>query len=152
MAETLVENKICQACGADIREGALFCYNCGETVALKSDARNVENGVSANQMLPKEKFTENGSKAVSPKLAAPPDVQPNIPVDEIEKPLAKSEPNKEQNLKSAASLRKKPKSIQKKTVEINWQEYEKAPNLWFVLAAIVLFAFVAVVVWLELYS
>ena len=33
MAKTLVEKEICDACGADVRPGSLFCYNCGGAVA-----------------------------------------------------------------------------------------------------------------------
>jgi predicted amidophosphoribosyltransferase len=33
MAEKFSENQFCRACGANIRQGALFCYNCGTTVA-----------------------------------------------------------------------------------------------------------------------
>lgn len=152
MAEILVENKVCQACGTEIRQGALFCYSCGGLVAPESDVPNIENDVAANQISTEKKVTENGSKAVFPTAAVPPDVQPNVLTDETEKPLVKSDPAKETNLKSAASLRKKTKIVQKKTVEISWQEYENAPNLWFVLTAIVLFVFVAVIVWLELYD
>ncbi len=152
MAETLVENKVCQACGEEIRVGALFCYSCGSAVAPKSDAPRIESEISENQVVPEKKVAENGSKVASPKLAVPPDIQSNVLTDETEKPLVESELTKEKNLKSAASLRKKTKSVQKKTVEINWQEYENAPNIWFVLTAILLFVFVAIVVWLELYD
>src|ERR1044072_39950 len=34
MAEPLVETKICDACGAGVRSGSLFCYNCGGAVSL----------------------------------------------------------------------------------------------------------------------
>ena len=33
MAEILVENKVCEACGADVRAGSVFCYNCGGAVS-----------------------------------------------------------------------------------------------------------------------
>lgn len=32
MAEIVAESLICNACGAEIRGGSLFCYNCGKTV------------------------------------------------------------------------------------------------------------------------
>jgi hypothetical protein len=35
MAETLVKNQVCGACGSDVRRHSLFCYHCGN--ALKSE-------------------------------------------------------------------------------------------------------------------
>jgi len=32
MTETAVESSVCEACGADVRDGSLFCYNCGGPV------------------------------------------------------------------------------------------------------------------------
>ena len=31
--ETKTENELCNACGADVRPGAMFCYSCGSAVA-----------------------------------------------------------------------------------------------------------------------
>jgi uncharacterized membrane protein YvbJ len=33
MAETITKNQVCNACGANVREGSLFCYNCGGSLA-----------------------------------------------------------------------------------------------------------------------
>ena len=62
MAETLVENQVCKACGAEVREGTLFCYNCGgklasdETVAKKNKGEIV-----ADSKLQEKTFNENGN-------------------------------------------------------------------------------------------
>ena len=32
MSETAVQSSVCDACGADVRDESLFCYNCGEPV------------------------------------------------------------------------------------------------------------------------
>ena len=32
MAETAVEKAVCSACGVDVRDESLFCYNCGGSV------------------------------------------------------------------------------------------------------------------------
>ena len=37
MAETKVETQICKVCDADIRNGALFCYSCGRSVAPETN-------------------------------------------------------------------------------------------------------------------
>jgi hypothetical protein len=33
MSQTAVEELICDVCGAEVRDGSLFCYNCGTSVA-----------------------------------------------------------------------------------------------------------------------
>lgn len=33
MAEAVLEKEVCDGCGVDVREGTLFCYNCGARVA-----------------------------------------------------------------------------------------------------------------------
>lgn len=43
MADTMVKNATCRACDADVREGSLFCYNCGSAIESKPDLL-VENG------------------------------------------------------------------------------------------------------------
>ena len=32
MAQTAVKEVICDVCGAEVRDGSLFCYNCGASV------------------------------------------------------------------------------------------------------------------------
>lgn len=36
MSETLTETRICDICGAEVRDGSLYCYNCGGSVAKGS--------------------------------------------------------------------------------------------------------------------
>ena len=39
MPKTAVQTPICDICGADVRDGSLFCYNCGGS--LKHDAQEI---------------------------------------------------------------------------------------------------------------
>lgn len=32
MSETIVQTSVCKACGVDVRDESLFCYNCGKPV------------------------------------------------------------------------------------------------------------------------
>jgi hypothetical protein len=34
MSETTVNTSVCSKCSAEIREGSLFCYNCGTSVSV----------------------------------------------------------------------------------------------------------------------
>ena len=40
MSETALEISVCNACGADVRDESLFCYNCGKKI--KEDVPTVE--------------------------------------------------------------------------------------------------------------
>ncbi len=138
MAETLVKNEVCSACGVDVRDGTLFCYNCGSSVTAdvissgKNEKPN-ENGKSENGL-----FTENISE--DKKIA--------VVEDEItdEKIVSEAFAEEKPKLKSAASMRKRPKTIQRKRIEVVWEEPESAPNVWFLLVAVLLTGF-AVGLW-----
>jgi hypothetical protein len=36
MSETAIKSAVCDACGADVRDESLFCYNCGERVTAEA--------------------------------------------------------------------------------------------------------------------
>lgn len=143
MAETLVENRICYTCGVDVRNGALFCYNCGGAVApeipLETKNKNLSNTwVHQNVAeIEQEAKTEKGSNEIlKPKeqTTKKPELQEYIKLD------------------SAAAMRRKAKSIQKKkTEEISWAEYESASNLWFILVAVILTLFAVGIFYLAKY-
>ena len=46
MAEKLLEKPVCQACRADVRPHALFCYNCGSSVINAQEGNAGKNGMS----------------------------------------------------------------------------------------------------------
>ena len=138
MSKTSVKSRVCSACGSEVRSNALFCYHCGSSVApevvvaLKdkravSDAWVSENGGASTQR-PQPIVTESADKPIP---------KPNLTV--------------EPELKSAAAMRRKPKNIQPKKVEIIWEEHENAPNLWFILVTILLTLFAAGVLYLAMY-
>ena len=48
MSETVIQTAVCGECGADVREGSLFCYSCGKPVgeaATVSESKPAENKV-----------------------------------------------------------------------------------------------------------
>lgn len=64
MSQTAVKESICDICGADIRDGSVFCYNCGSAISEKpvepdesqsSDAHSNGNAVvtDGDKILPK---------------------------------------------------------------------------------------------------
>ncbi len=163
MAETLVEKKTCEACGADVRHGSLFCYNCGGAIALDLPETKKEN-VSDAWM--REDIVERGSLKTTrldgekkqdaiPKPIEKPTVSElleEIAAKPIEKPtIEKPTINEEAKLKSAANMRRKTKTFQRKSIKVVWEEPENAPNKWFPLVAVFLILLVVGIFYLAMY-
>ncbi len=151
MAETTIENQVCNACGADVRKGALFCYNCGGEVAseiavAKNDKIETVNNIRFQEDISAE--NENGTEFKHSKVETKQEVREIFVEEPIAKPIEKSSSNKEAKLKSAAAMRRKSKVIQPKKVEVVWEEHENTPNKWFILVAVFLTIFAAVILFL----
>ena len=151
MAETIVENQICSACGADVRKGALFCYNCGGAVASEITVAKNDKNKKISKTRSRKKISqenENGTEIKVSKVTEKPVFRETFVEEAIAKPIAK--PNlqaDEVKLKSAAMLRKS-NIVQPKKVEVIWEEHESTPNIWFILAAITLTVIAVVILFL----
>lgn len=97
MVETAVEIQRCGACGADVRDGSLFCYNCGASVG-------------------------------APPIAGAVEQKPAL-VDAVREPRPP--------LKTAASLRKHRRALNRQPVRVSWEPPE-GPAMGFIITAIVL--------------
>jgi hypothetical protein len=135
MAGNLVENRVCNACGADIRPQALFCYNCGSSVAPEiAGLERPESG--ANEELQSGETQAKGKTKSKKSFDRPIEKPDGSPVEK------KSAERNSARLQSAAAIRKTAKSQpQKKAVEVVWEEPDNAPNVWFIVAALVLTLF-----------
>ncbi len=154
MAETFVKNRICVACGADVRDNAAFCYNCGGAVAAEIPGDNNGGKKSAGDNLLKENTAEvfeNTHDFFQVKEAADEFNEKVLLEENAEMAVAKAETNAQTKLQSAAAMRKKPKVVKAKQIEIVWEEHENVPNVWFVLAAVILTLFAAGILYLALY-
>ena len=97
MSETVIETAECVECGADIRDGSLFCYSCGKPV------RRAEIISERNDDEPKaEEPTPDEPKMVEQAISRPP-------------------------LKSAASLRKQRRAFNRQPVEVSWERRTGSP-------------------------
>lgn len=162
MAETLVETRICDACGADVRPGSMFCYNCGGSVSAESDnSRKKEKKTKVSNAWFKEEIAENNDlkttrldKKTEEKTAEEPEElekSEDLEENDSEVTNTKSGIQEEAKLKSAASLRRKAKTFQRKKVEVVWEESENTPGAWFVLIALILVLFVVLIFWAAIY-
>lgn len=160
MAETLVKEKTCNACGADVRPNSVFCYNCGSAVTPQvphsgNDTRKLsddwfkgdlteENSEEIIYEKTDPETVEDESKARTEEISESPGVEENAEEKVEESELEKRDLSK---MDSAANLRRRGKSIQKKRVEIVWEEHDNAPNGWFIFFAILL-TLLAVGIWI----
>ncbi|HXG83831.1 MAG TPA: zinc ribbon domain-containing protein [Pyrinomonadaceae bacterium] len=155
MAQTFVENKICGVCGADVRPNALFCYNCGGaiTVETKAEEKSPEKPFVykiKKEKVKKEKVKKEPEQTVFDEKTEQKVIVADAEIKEPEKDKnLEAEPKRE--LKSAASLRRKSKSLERKIVEVVWEEHENAPNVWFISVAVVLAIVAAVILFLAMY-
>ena len=151
MAETITENQVCNACGAGVREGSLFCYNWGGQVASKiTVVKNDKNEAVSDVQFQESISGENGDNLKKSGVETKQEIREILSEKSTAKPLEKSGLNKETKLESAATIQKKSKSIQPKKVEIIWEEHENAPNVWFILVAIFLTIVAAVILFLAI--
>jgi len=141
---TLVENRVCDACGTNVRPAALFCYNCGGTVAPE-----IVVALKDREQVSEAWFSENINEDKNGDNSAP--IEKITAADAADKPIPKPNLTEEPKLKSAAAMRRKSKVLQPKKVEIVWEEHENAPNGWFILAAILLTLFAVGILYLAVY-
>jgi hypothetical protein len=161
MAEKFVENQFCRACGADIRQGALFCYGCGSAVAadLGVGAEEAKQDGASNFWFRGE-ITEGKGENNSPKhrgtidkpIEKPLENSVAIPVEKNsgskDKKLVVQEPVK---LKTAAAVRQKSRMTEGKKVEVAWEEPDSHANVWFIVVSIILTLFAVGVLLAMLY-
>lgn len=162
MAEKIVEKQFCGKCGVDVRPNTLFCYNCGSQVASdeeveleNSKAPEVSNAWFKEEIADSKKFETSklDSKLVSAqakeKVKSPAIPKPTDSITSEE--LPKTEKSKTSQLKTASSLRKQKKLNKPKQTWVTWESYENAPNLWFLLVALVLTLFAVGILFAMLY-
>jgi hypothetical protein len=118
MADPMVENAVCPTCGADIREEALFCYGCGKAVPGAE---------------PDEKAAKIGkvSAVEDEDLAAA--ALPGILPDATEKgvPFGNGK-----GLRTAASMRSRPKTLERKNVEVSWVPPSRPSPLFYIVSLV----------------
>ena len=163
MADTLAENKVCEACGADIRPGSMFCYNCGGAVSedLPKKKAKKQNKKAVSDAWLRGDLAENNDLKTKPLDG---EVLENVvvePTDKLsdekivekiaDKPAEKTNIQQDAKLKSAANMRRKAKTFQPKKVEIIWEEHQNAPNIWFLMVAVILILFVIGIFYMAAY-
>lgn len=134
------ENKICPACAAEIRDGAVFCFNCGKS--FEADP-NPESAPS------------------KPKVRARKVKSEEADVDEVPAETARTESEatgeaveekqEKVRVRPAADGVKRPQRFSRREVEVEWAAPTEGPGASFVLGAAVLGAFSVLIFLIALY-
>ncbi len=120
MVEVVLEKEACDGCGVDVRQGTLFCYNCGMRVAgdepkVAGDVESEQTGAESAETVPES--TNNGHS-----------------------------PDDADKLAAAATERKRSRVAHRKTAEYVWEPTTgEGAGLTF-LVAIIIAVFALVVV------
>ena len=122
--EAVTEKPVCGNCGADVREGTQFCFNCGRSVR---SAQAIEE--------PGDASSDTETVEMAPIAELDPAFETSAP-----------SPSNGNRAKTAASERKKARAARVKTIETEWAEPSDAANTVFVVASLAIFVIAAIVV------
>lgn len=162
MAENVIEKAACTSCGTEVREGSSFCYSCGEPLSGKQpkakSKRSRKGSRNGRPVKETNRLAEEPEKAVVQETQVVEQL-----VETLAEPLAVEEPfigdkptvaesvvEDSPRLRSAASMRRRTRTFERKPVEIMWVEREK-PSWMFIIVSLVIVGFAAVLLALALY-
>ena len=162
MTGTAVEKGECAECGADIRDEAAFCYNCGGALnAEEIESTKVSEKSSAAWLrgdINEDPSTSDKDEStdVDKPNAMPAEDFEDAGVNVSQKTAEKESGNTKRikpkiKMKSAANLRKKPKSFERRKVEVVWEERNSTANIWFIVMSVLITFFVGVLFFLAMY-
>jgi hypothetical protein len=123
MPETVAKKGVCSKCGAEVRDGTVFCYACGGRVA-PDETSQPSNGFA---------------NVVDPKAQAA--------LDDLAQKLRGEEKatEPEDKLAKAAEERKKARVTQRKTREFVWEPRNDTPLTFIITVGVVVIVAVLVV-------
>ncbi len=127
MVEAIVENEVCEKCGADVREGTAFCYNCGSSL--------VEEPIVVPDL------ESNDKESVDEKTKAA--------LEDLAERLKREEEN-DDKLAKAAAERKKARVSSRKPKSATWEQSDD-PGGFLVIAALAIAVLAGVVVFLTVF-
>lgn len=89
MSETVVEKRACDKCGADVREGTAYCYNCGSPIAVPKPEEPIESISSNGDQSAAEKRSKAARERKKSRVVQRREVEYTWePIDDLRAPLA----------------------------------------------------------------
>lgn len=137
MPSAATDNVVCISCGADVRSEALFCYNCGGSVAKGSVSLEAMDKSDTGRMADAGTSTANESRDKPPAPTIRTAAEPESFSKVDGKPL------------TAAMLRRK-RAYNRQAVQVVWEEPEGRPTV-FAIASVILTIIAALILAAALY-
>ena len=132
MPKIEAEKEVCLKCGADVREGTTFCYNCGSPLASHEEIIEEIDVPGIEEVQAVDEKTQ----------AALDDLAQRLKLDEDE----------DKKLAKAAAERRKARISQRKSSEYTWEPSDDSSGAWALIAAIGFGVFALIVVFIALYK
>jgi len=123
MAEPVADKEVCQKCGAEVREGTVFCFACGGRVSPEEALQKTNGSVTELNVESKAALDDLANKLKGDERAEAPD-------------------NK---FAKAAEERKKARVTQRKAREFVWEPRNDAPVGLLIAVGVILIAAVGVI-------
>jgi len=133
--EKVLEKRVCESCGADVREGTQFCYACGKLVAAPQDIAESDAPTSTDRKT--APLSADDLPSVKEKTGS---LKPLDPAFESSAPATDSKS------KTAANERRQARLASKKPVTLEWQEPDNGVNILFVGVSLFFFILAGLVV------
>jgi hypothetical protein len=138
MTEATLEKAVCDSCGADVREGTQFCYNCGQSVAPPA--------------VEERKAEENGSGELAPSEPTTRTVDPEAILSESEPLSTAISPESEEAKSEVAVVKRRRARVKaRKKKEIVWEPVDEGPSIILIAVTLAIVLISAVIVGLTVY-
>ena len=129
MAETVLERQVCESCGAEVREGTSFCYNCGKPVTPEAVERSADVHAS------------NGTARTTEAQAALDDLSERFRIDDV---------SDEDKLAQAARQRRQAR-VRARRTQLVWEPADTEVSTLFVVITLLIAVLTAAVVLVAVY-
>jgi uncharacterized Zn finger protein (UPF0148 family) len=121
MAEAVADKEVCQKCGAEVREGTVFCFACGGRVSTEEAPQKTNGSVTELN------------------------VESKAALDDLANKLKGDAEAPENKFAKAAEERKKARVTQRKAREFVWEPRDDAPIGLLIAVGIILIAAIVVI-------